>query len=250
MTSLLQHRFGIETYTLRLASTASDLNAAQRLRFRVFNLELREGLASSYILGRDADPFDEVCDHLLIEETSTGTVVGTYRMQTGARAANSLGFYCGQEFDFTPFVPLQSEILELGRACIAQEHRSMQVLTLLWRGIADYAQHHGARYLLGCSSLTSQEAATGHAAYAVLQSYLAPPHLRTVPLPTFTLPPSDQSSAGVKIPKLLSVYLGLGAWICSTPAIDRSFGTIDFLTCLDLRSSYMAERRKRFGIRD
>jgi hypothetical protein len=36
--------------------------------------------------------------------------------------------------------------------------------------------------------------------------------------------------------KLLHAYLAIGAKICEPPAIDREFGTIDFLTRLDLRA--------------
>jgi len=52
------------------------------LRFKVFNLELGEGLAASHATGLDVDPFDEFCDHLIVEEVATGKVVGTYRLQT------------------------------------------------------------------------------------------------------------------------------------------------------------------------
>jgi len=235
-------------YRLRLADSQDDLKALQRLRFEVFNLELREGLSQSYLIGLDVDPFDAVCDHLLIEDVTNGEVVGTYRMQTGERAAQSLGYYCEQEFDFSVYDPHRKEMLELGRACIAREHRSMQVLSLLWRGIAEYANAYGARYLIGCSSLTSQDHALGHEAHRLLQAYLAPEHLRTVPRDAYSLNKEGVSRVNVNIPKLLSAYLALGAWICGPPAVDQSFGTIDFLTCLDLRSPHMAQRRKRFGI--
>lgn len=236
------------SYTLRLAKSPADLRAVQRLRFEVFNLELQEGLAASYASGLDADPFDAVCDHLMVEDAASGRVVGTYRMQTGACAANALGYYCAQEFDFSIYEALRPELLELGRACIEHKHRSMQVLSLLWRGIAEYATARGARYLFGCSSLTSQDPAAGHAAYVSLQAYLAPQRLRTSALASYCLPRADTLSAEVHIPKLLTAYLALGAWICSPPALDRNFGTIDFLTCLDLQSPHMAQRRKRFGI--
>ena len=71
------------TYTARLARDASEVRAAQALRFAIFNLELNEGLAESLATGLDADPYDEVCDHLLVEHVPTGEVVGTYRLQTG-----------------------------------------------------------------------------------------------------------------------------------------------------------------------
>jgi putative hemolysin len=39
----------------------------------------------------------------------------------------------------------------------------------------------------------------------------------------------------VRVPKLLKTYLAIGARICGPPAWDREFGTIDFLTLLDLK---------------
>src|SRR4051812_45366954 len=65
-------------YRLRLATSTADLRAAQVLRFVVFNLELQEGLEQSYSTCLDADAFDEVCDHLLVEDLRTGEVIGTY----------------------------------------------------------------------------------------------------------------------------------------------------------------------------
>jgi putative hemolysin len=236
------------SYTMRLAQSQVDIRAVQRLRFEVFNLELLEGLVASYASGLDADPFDEVCDHLMVEDAISGRVVGTYRLQTGAHAASALGYYCAQEFDFSIYEALRPEMLELGRACIAHQHRSMQVLSLLWRGIAEYAMAREARYLFGCSSLTSQDPAVGHAACVSLQAYLAPQRLRTSAHAAYALPRAETLLAEVHIPKLLTAYLALGAWICSPPALDRNFGTIDFLTCLDLQSPHMAQRRKRFGI--
>jgi putative hemolysin len=39
----------------------------------------------------------------------------------------------------------------------------------------------------------------------------------------------------IKIPKLLKTYLAIGCRIGGPPAWDREFGTIDFLTFLDLK---------------
>ena len=139
-------------YSLRMAARASDVQAAQALRFEVFNLELDEGLAQSYDTGLDADPFDAVCDHLIVDDLAKGLVVGTYRLQTGLRARDALGYYSAQEFDFAPFEAMRAQTIELGRACIHADHRNFTVLNLLWKGIAGYAQQRGARYLLGCSS--------------------------------------------------------------------------------------------------
>lgn len=236
---------GATTYALRLASDSVDVQGAQALRFEVFNLELDEGLTESYDTGLDVDPFDAVCDHLVVHDLANGRVVGTYRLQTGLRARDALGYYSAQEFDFSPFEVMRSQTIELGRACIHANHRNFAVLNLLWKGIASYAQQHGARYLLGCSSLTSQDEAVGAAAYTRLGQHLAPPGWRTRPLPAFECRLDVKSLQVPHIPRLLSAYLALGASICGPPAIDREFRTIDFLTWLDLESPALKALRKR-----
>jgi putative hemolysin len=222
-------------YALRLASDPADVRAAQALRFAVFNVELNEGLAASFSTGLDADRFDTACDHLLVSVESTGEVIGTYRLQTGAQAAAHFGYYSAQEFDFAPYEPLRAELVELGRACVHMDHRNRAVLGLLWKGIADYARARGGRYLVGCSSLTSQNPADGAAMLAAFTPrHLAPEPLRTTPLPAVACPLGRATTPPPRVPKLLAAYLSLGAKICGAPAIDREFKTIDFLTLVDL----------------
>ena len=235
-----------EQYAVRLARSPEEIHAAQALRFQVFNLELNEGLAQSYATGRDADPFDAVCDHLVVEHVATRQIVGTYRLQTGANAAKNLGYYCEQEFFFGVYGPWREQIVELGRACVHRQHRNLVVLGLLWKGIADYAREHGGRYLIGCSSLTSQEPAAGASAYSELcRKHLADAPWRTSPLPTHECPLETVTEEPVAIPKLLRAYLAVGAKICGPPALDRQFQTIDFLTFVDLEK-LTASARERF----
>ena len=230
-------------YQLQQARTFGEVREAQRLRYQVFNVELGEGLPESHADGHDADPFDDVCDHLLVRHGPIGAVVGTYRIQTGHNAAACLGYYSGQEFDLQPFEPQRDSLIELGRACIHPDHRSLTVLGLLWRGIARYARVRRARYLIGCSSLPSQNPCDGAAAYAhIRHRHLSPPHLRTVPLAGWECPLHENDDRPVQLPRLLRAYLGLGAVICGPPAIDRQFKTIDFLTLLDLQALPAAAR--------
>src|SRR6266536_4962645 len=168
-------------YAARLARSADELRRAQQLRFEVFNLELGEGLAESYVIGLDVDPFDEFCDHLIVEELATSEIVGTYRLQTGQLAAANLGYYSEREFDFLPYEPFRCEMIELGRACVHADHRNFNLLHLLWRGIARYAVERNARMLVGCSSISSQDPTDGAAMYRQLQSHLAETALRTQP---------------------------------------------------------------------
>jgi putative hemolysin len=223
-----------EKYVVRLAESECDVRRAQALRFAVFNVELDEGLIDAELTGLDADKFDAVCDHLLVVSARSSEVVGTYRLQTGSRAAENLGYYSEREFDFTPFERIRGELLELGRACIHRDHRNFTVLNALWKGIATYARKRGSRYLIGCSSLTSQDERIGAAMYSKLNLHLAPAPFRTQPRAEFACDLSDASRAAPKTPKLLAAYLALGAQVCAPPAIDRDFKTIDFLTLFDL----------------
>jgi putative hemolysin len=245
-------------YRLRLAQSVEDRDAACRLRFKVFNIELGKGLESSYETGLDTDHFDLFCEHLLVEDKADKRIVGTYRMQSGVTAATNLGYYSEQEFDFSPYEGMRSEILELGRASIDREHRNPEVLTLLWRGIAQYATDMQLRYLIGCSSLNSVDPREGWLMYAQLQNYRVADGFGTLPAEGFHCPgaPSEvypDKEAGsvaeaalepVKVPKLLKTYLAIGARICSAPAWDREFGTIDFLTLLDLRTISSSARNR------
>lgn len=243
-------------YRLRLALGPEDREAACRLRFKVFNIELGEGLESSYETGIDTDHFDVFCEHLLVEDKNDRRVVGTYRMQSGTTAAMNLGYYSAQEFEFAPYEPLRRDILELGRASIDREHRTPEVLTLLWRGIAQYANDMGLRYLIGCSSLNSKDPAEGWRMYREIDRYRVSPEFETVPTPAYVCPneqsveetqqSSDQQASVMttKVPKLLKTYLTIGARICAPPAWDREFGTIDFLTLLDLKMLSSAARNR------
>lgn len=237
-------------YRTTLAGDAAHVRAAQLLRYQVFNLELGEGLQRSHLDGADVDEFDAQCDHLLLEDTESGELVGTYRMQSGERAAQGRGYYCAQEFDLRALDPLRGQVLELGRACLASEHRNYAALSALWRGIADYAQSRRLRYLIGCSSLTSQDPAEGCSAWWQLSRHLIEPTLRMPPQPSMACSLARSTPSPVKIPKLLSAYIGLGAKVCGPPALDPDFRTIDFLTLLDLRpeSVWSRHRLARFGV--
>lgn len=236
----------VPVYAVRLTKDPAGLRSVQALRYRVFNLELNEGLAESHATGLDADAFDEVCDHLVVEHLPTGEIVGTYRLQTGRTAADRLGYYSEQEFDFAPFESIRDELIELGRACVDQRHRNLHVLGLLWKGIADYARSRGGRFLCGCSSITSQDAALGASAYTdLMRHHLAPLEWRTRPTPKFECPLDRLAEDAPKIPKLLRAYLSIGAKICGPPALDQEFKTIDFLTLLDL-NTLSAQARARF----
>lgn len=232
-------------YEVRLARTPAELEAAQRLRFEVFNTELGEGLAGSEATGRDADQYDTHCDHLLLLHRESaaceGRVVGTYRLATLAMARAGEGLYCDGEYDLAraPKHILDSGI-ELGRACIARSHRRGHALFALFRGLARYLVDANKRYLYGCCSLTGTDPRDGSLAAAWLAA-------RNKNHPEFFVPARDDHRMepvpvdpadveAYRLPQLFGTYLRYGASVCSEPAVDRAFGTIDFLVLFDLQS--------------
>jgi len=223
-------------FHVSLAQTMADLTECQRLRYLVFNREMGEGLATSERSGLDRDQFDWVCDHVMVRDITSGKLVGTYRMQTGYRAKGNLGYYSEQLFDFSPFEVIRGEMLELGRACVHRDYRKTTALSMLWKGIASYAALCNARYMVGCSSITSQDEREGMSLYNALKGkYLAEPLLRTEPKQEFRCRESDTNVEPPRPPRLFRAYLDNSARLCGPPAIDREFKTIDFLILLDLR---------------
>ena len=226
-------------YTARFARSAADLDEICRLRYKVFNVELNEGLETSHETEREVDEFDTVCHHLLIEDRKSGEIIGTYRMQTAEMAKAHGGFCTEGEFDLSQWPDeIARRAVELGRACIATRHRSGRVLILLWRGLIRYLAHNRKRYLFGCSSLRSQDPDEACAVLAYLRErgYTdAPCHAE--PLPGFECVPQERrpvAGGDVKVPALMQLYLTYGMKICGSPAIDRKFKTIDYLGLLDI----------------
>jgi putative hemolysin len=236
------------TLEVRLATTFAEIDAALRLRFEVFNLELREGLAASYERGFDQDAYDAWCDHLIVRDLTTETVVGTYRLLRGGVAARQVGFYSETEFDLENLKRLPGEALELGRSCVAQSQRSFATINLLWKAIVQYAARHDIRYLFGCASLHRAAAAEVQPLYAYLrQRHFAPDEFRVTPLEHCRMPLLETGSAALderaarrKLPPLLKGYLRTGALVCGAPAFDAEFGTADVLMLMRLEQ--LAER--------
>lgn len=227
-------------YSVRLAKNREEIESALRLRFYVFNVELGEGLQKSYDTKMDEDKYDQYCDHLIVIENKSNQVIGTYRVQDNESAEEGVGFYTANEFKISTLPDkILSDAFELGRACIDKDHRNGRVLFLLWRGLAKYMMLLNKRYLFGCCSITSQNPTEGLAYHVYLQEegYFHKDYLIDVE-EEFVCKASSESdfSGEVKIPQLFRLYLDVGCKVCSPPALDKQFKTIDFLILLDLET--------------
>ncbi|MEK9708110.1 MAG: GNAT family N-acyltransferase, partial [Alphaproteobacteria bacterium] len=150
---------GAGTLGARLARDASDIAAAQALRYRVFYDEMRAVPdAETKAARRDVDPFDEVCEHLLVFDTERGEgpdgIVATYRLLRGSRAREKgHRFYTAGEYDISMLENQMGEILELGRSCVDANYRGRPTMQLLWGAIAQFVFHHNVGLMFGCASL-------------------------------------------------------------------------------------------------
>ncbi|WP_028798746.1 GNAT family N-acetyltransferase [Streptomyces sp. 142MFCol3.1] len=221
-------------YTVTLARDEADVRAAQRLRHDVFAGEMG-ALLSTPEPGLDVDAFDAYCDHLLVRDTVTGQVVGTYRLLPPERAAIAGRLYSESEFDLGPLAPIRSGLVEVGRSCVHPDHRDGTVIGLIWAGMARYMVEGGHEWLAGCCSIPLADGGTLAAGTwdRVRTRHLAPEEHRLRPL----LPWNAEGvtrPARAELPPLLRGYLRLGAWVCSEPAHDPDFGVADLYVLLPM----------------
>lgn len=222
-------------YTVTLARDEADVRAAQRLRHEVFAGEMG-ALLSTPQPGYDIDAFDAYCDHLLVHDTVTGQVVGTYRLLPPERAAVAGRLYSDGEFDLAPLDAIRPGLVEVGRSCVHPDHRDGVVIGLIWAGIARYMIDRGHEWLAGCCSIPLGDGGVLASATweRVRARHLAPEEFRVRPLLPWT-PNEPAPSARTGLPALLRGYLRLGAWVCAEPAYDPDFGVADLYVLLSMR---------------
>jgi putative hemolysin len=232
------HRLG--RLDVRVATTEEEIAAAQALRYRIFYEEMgARPTPAMAAVERDIDPYDSICDHLLvIDHGDDGRphVVGTYRLLRQVVASMHRGFYSAGEYDLGPLLAgsgKAGQLLELGRSCVAPAHRNSATITLLWRGIASYLEMHHIGTLFGCASLHGTDPAAHAAELSYLyHHHLAPPELRAralqhVPMDRLPLGSYDVRAAQRALPPLIKGYLRVGAMVGDGGFIDHQFNTVD-----------------------
>ncbi|MDX1915323.1 MAG: GNAT family N-acyltransferase [Methylophilus sp.] len=216
-----------------IARNQAEVAEAQRLRYKVFAEEMGAQLSGTD--GLDIDGFDQFCDHLLVRESETHQVIGTYRILNPHNAAQAGGHYSAGEFDLSRISHLFGRTVEVGRACVHKDHRNGGTITMLWAGLAKYMLQNNYEYMIGCGSVSMADG--GHAAaslYATLkEKYLSPPEYRVFPHNRVPIEALRQD-VDAEIPPLIKGYLRLGAYICGEPAWDAFFNTADMLIMLPL----------------
>ena len=260
----------IGTMEVRLARNEEEIAAAQEVRYRVFHEELGAlALAADARDRRDADRFDEVCDHLLVIDTSLSgpehqRIVGTYRLMRQESAAATGGFYSSDEFELETLVARHPALrfLELGRSCVLPGYRSRRTIEVLWQGIWAYVNHYGIGAMTGCASFHG----TVPAAHAQALSFLAQNCRATGDWQVsavasrfheMDLMPGEAIEARAALasmPPLIKGYLRLGARIGDGCVVDHAFGTTDVFIIMPVAAissryvSYYGADATRFAV--
>jgi len=227
---------------LSLATTPEEVLEVQHLRYKVF-IESMNLTALKNKEELDKDEFDSYCDHLIVRDTNTLKVVGTYRVMS-PHAARKIGrFYSEDEFDLSRLNNLRSSIAEAGRACIHPDYRSGGVIMMLWAGLAAFMKKENCNYLIGCASVSLADGGHHVASlyHTLSNTNLSPAEYRVTPHLPFPIEardpgqqPGNTSSLPAQIPPLIKGYLRGGAWVCGAPAWDPHFHCADLFMLLPL----------------
>ena len=229
-----------------LAQTSEELESIQRLRHDVFRAEFGAVLAGAND-GLDRDAFDPWCDHLMVRESGSDRVVGTYRVLTPVQARRAGGYYSESEFDLAGLGAIRDGLVEFGRACIHEDHRQGGALMMLWSGLAEIVRQGGYQHVFGCASVSLRDdGVTAAKVWRQVRGRLGndgTPRVR--PLHRYPVEQLD-SDLPASVPALLKGYMKLGTRVCGEPAWDPDFNTADFPMLLSL-GSMVPRYRKHFG---
>ncbi|WP_163850600.1 GNAT family N-acetyltransferase [Pseudooceanicola aestuarii] len=244
-------------FVTRLAASAEDLEAAQRLRYDVFVRELGGGgELVDHDAGLERDRFDPDFDHLLLLDQARGggvrdQVVGVYRLLPQDRAARIGQFYSEDEYDLSVLKTSGRRLLELGRSCLHPAYRGGMAMFHLWAALAEYVESRRIEVLFGVASFHGTDVQALAAPLSLLHHrHLAPADLRVRTVaeafqPMDLLPEAglDRRRAMLEVPALIKGYLRLGGFVGEGAFVDHAFNTVDVCLVLDMRRVNEAQGR-------
>ncbi len=230
-------------YTTRFAETDADIKSAQALRFKTFR---------GHGEGFDADEFDLICKHILLEETDTGQLVCTFRMLPLANGSEIDKSYSAQYYDLDSLHTIEGMIVEMGRFCIDPAYNDPDILRVAWSAMTTYVDDNDVELLFGCSSFNGTDSDEYTDAFALLKErHLAPkrwlPKIKAPKVFRFAsklkLFKPNLKAAQKRMPPLLRTYLLMGGWVSDHAVVDNDLNTLHVFTGLEIKG--IPANRKR-----
>ncbi|MFP5385525.1 MAG: GNAT family N-acetyltransferase [Bacteriovoracia bacterium] len=238
----IQIDFENDCYQVKTVNHPEELAQVLRLRFEVFFGEFSSKKIKFPFLPYDVDWHDFSCDHLIVKDKKEGKVVACYRLLSSRSEKKKRLFYSEGEFEIDDLMRLPGHKLELGRACVHRDYRNGAVISLLWKGLIEYARKSKTRYLFGCSSINRKDFSRLPEMMKYLEvkdAFIA--GMEVVVKPKYRVPFSIESSSVVKadgkvMNSLMHMYLMAGAKMGKTVAYDSEMDCLDMFTVLDLHN--------------
>ena len=243
-----QNKVGID---VSWAQHEDEVREAQRLRYEVFAGEMGAQL-NTPLPGHDIDLFDDYCEHLLVRDSLSRQVIGTYRVLTPAQAKRAGSTYSDTEFDLTRLRSQRSRMVELGRSCVHPDHRHGGVIMALWGALTEFMVRNQLDTMIGCASIPMlyNGVISGDVAASLWQQ-LRQTHLAAIEhqvFPRLPLPIEElNGSLQVEPPALIKGYLRLGAKVLGAPAWDPDFNTADLPMMMRIADMPARYRRHFLG---
>ena len=238
MTTLAKGR-----YVARTAETDADLRAAQALR-RIAFLGRDDGTL-------DADSFDPLCTHFLVEDQVDGRLMCCFRILPLAGGDEIGRSYSAQFYELSALRDFDGPMVEMGRFCIHPDMQDPDILRVAWGAMTSYVDENNVEMLFGCSSFSGTDADEYFDAFAVLRDkHLAPkrwlPKVKAPNVFRFAARlrrKPDLKLAQMRMPPLLRTYLLMGGWVSDHAVVDRQMNTLHVFTGLEIRAIPPARKR-------
>lgn len=234
-------------YQARSAETDADVEAAQRLRYRAF---IAGTGAAPRPEGRDADAYDAICTHILIED-SAGALVATFRLLPLTSGEDIAQCYSAQYYDLDALRAYDKPMVEMGRFCVAPGRVDPDILRVAWGAVTSFVDREEVGLLFGCSSFHGTDTQAYADAFAMLKErHLAPrrwlPRIKAPNVFRFAQRlrgKPDRKRALKTMPPLLRSYLTMGGWVSDHAVVDTDLNTLHVFTGLEIRAIPPARAR-------
>lgn len=241
--------FENEYYQVKTVNHPEELAQVLALRFEVFFREFSTQKVTFSLFPYDVDMHDFLCDHLIVKDKALNKVVACYRLLSTNTERPVKRFYSEGEFEIDEFLKAPGHKLELGRACVHRDYRKGTVISLLWKGLLEYARKSESRYMFGCSSINRKDFGNVTEMMTQLEnqknfisnfSVGVRPKYRM----KFELPICSEKTSGKAMGSLMHMYLMAGAKLSRTLAYDAEMDCLDMFTLMDLNELPVSFERR------
>ncbi|HKL04907.1 MAG TPA: GNAT family N-acyltransferase [Roseovarius sp.] len=234
-------------YRARIGRGKADLTAAQRLRAVAF---LDGAERDPNVL--DQDPFDDLCTHILVEESESGRLVCCFRMLALSDGREIGRSYSAQFYELSALAKFQGPMVEMGRFCIDPDWHDPDILRVAWGAMTRFVDDTGIELLFGCSSFHGADVGKHRDALAMLAArHIAPrrwlPRVKSPSVVRFAdrlrRATPDIKRSMLAMPPLLRTYLMMGGWVSDHAVIDKQLNTLHVFTGLEIAAIPPARKR-------